>query len=327
MTRPRLILHIGSQKTGSTAIQSALDRHPQSLAASGLRFASTARNHIAHHRLHKALISDRPRAAFLALRKELKAHPDQTLILSCELFMAPGLAPVFARFLGPDLCARTHVIAYLRRQDLFLEALYKQHLKNGRVTGNLQTYLQTRMARLLYSPVLTEYESAFGTQNLFVRPYDRATFPDSNIVADFAARIGWKDMPQEALGSGAVNASLSLPYCHALGARQDLSPPLRRRLIRTLIADPSPRTTARNDVLADRTRSDILRLLASENDHIRARWCPERDTLFAPMSPSSTPPLPDSALPGAISDAASHIATLLAEIEAPAHGPRTPLSS
>lgn len=327
MTRPRLILHIGSQKTGSTAIQSALDNHPESLAASGLRFARAGRKHIAHQRLYQAILSGRPRPAFLELRRELKAHPDATLILSCEMFLAPGIAPVFARFLGPDLCARTQVIAYLRRQDHFLEALYKQHLKNGRVTGTIQSYLKGRIDRLLYSPTLAQYDAAFGHKNLCVIPYERADFPDANGVADFAARIGWQDVPPEALGSGEVNASLSLPYCHALGARADLPAPTRRALIRALIADPTGHSTANNDVLSDRPRADILRLLARENTLIRDRWCPDRTALFAPMTPATTPPLPESALPEAIADAAAHIALLLEKIEPPPKPPARPLSS
>ena len=81
-----------------------------------------------------------------------------------------------------------------------------------------------------------------------VVPYERAEFPDKNVVADFAARIGWQGLPAEALGTGATNASLSLPYCHALGARTDLSPRARRALIRALIADPAPGTIASQDV-------------------------------------------------------------------------------
>ncbi len=314
MARPRLILHIGSQKTGSTAIQNALDSHPKSLAASGLRFARAGRKHISHHRLHQAILSGRPRPHFLDLRRELKAQPDQTLILSCEMFLAPGIAPVFARFLGPELCARTRVIAYLRRQDLYLEALYKQHLKNGRVTGNIQSYLKGRIDRLLYSRSLLQYDAAFGTANLTVIPYERETFPKGNGVADFAARIGWQDVPPEALGTGEVNASLSLPYCHALGARRDLPAPTRRALIRALIADPSGRTTASDDVLSDRPRADILRLLTRENARIRARWCPDRATLFAPPAPGPTPPLSAAALRDAIADASAHITALLDEI-------------
>lgn len=310
MSRPLLILHIGSQKTGSTAIQSALDACPQSLAQSGLRFATSGRNHISHNRMWQAFVANRPRPPFLRLREEFKANPDHTHILSCEMFLRPEVAQVFTRFLSAPQRARTRVIVYLRRQDEYFEAMYKQHLKNGRFQGDVAAYRAFLGDRLAYAPILDAFDTAFGRENLTVVPYERAEFPGGNVVADFARRIGWHAPPADALGSGQTNASLALPYCQALGTLPDLTPPVRRHLIRALIADPSGKTLASNDCLTPEERTAMLAECADDNARTCATWTKGRTTLFSE-------PITTTAQPAISLDAArTHIETLLPTVRA-----------
>ncbi|MEP1202107.1 hypothetical protein [Tateyamaria sp.] len=48
---PKLIIHIGSQKTGSTSIQTFLTQNPDKMAKAGLTYVNAGRGPAAHNKL------------------------------------------------------------------------------------------------------------------------------------------------------------------------------------------------------------------------------------------------------------------------------------
>ena len=55
MEKPRLILHIGSQKTGTTSIQGFLKNKADALAVEGVNYISAGRTNIAHNSVLQAI--------------------------------------------------------------------------------------------------------------------------------------------------------------------------------------------------------------------------------------------------------------------------------
>lgn len=155
MTRPRLVLHIGTHKTGTSALQSALDGARARLLLRGVLYPDTRRppwpelpKHCSVY--HAAASSDpalqaRERDALLT---EFDASAAHTLLISEEGLSEPDekipafFAPLAERF---DI----RVICLLRRQDLFVEALFNQFVREGarRESRPLLTFARGRATR------------------------------------------------------------------------------------------------------------------------------------------------------------------------------------
>jgi hypothetical protein len=132
--KKRLIAHIGTHKTGSTSIQKVLYESRSQLRKAGVLFPSTDRGPrpSKHHSVSTAAKSRDPAVAdaeYKALMDEFEASGASTMIVSAEGLSAPhtGVPDFFKRFSADfDI----EVICYLRRQDLFVESLYNQVLRD-----------------------------------------------------------------------------------------------------------------------------------------------------------------------------------------------------
>ena len=109
----KLFIHIGSQKTGSTSIQTFLRNNPEKLAAQGINYVTAGRGPSAHNRVATKL-GTKPKVADTMLKNivsEISAKPDMTHILSSELFFSRDWAKKFNLVLPDDIRAKTGIIA------------------------------------------------------------------------------------------------------------------------------------------------------------------------------------------------------------------------
>ncbi|MCC6306594.1 MAG: hypothetical protein IT545_15560, partial [Rhodobacteraceae bacterium] len=107
--RKRLILHIGSHKTGTTHIQSTFARNPAALDAIGVLYPRAGRIHEAHFQLCWQLKDPKLAAlplaalpAWAALLAEIEATPHPLAVVSSEEF-GLGLDPARLAALAPHL--------------------------------------------------------------------------------------------------------------------------------------------------------------------------------------------------------------------------------
>ncbi|MEL7342883.1 MAG: hypothetical protein AAGM67_20530, partial [Bacteroidota bacterium] len=142
-----LYLHIGTHKTGSTAIQQTLANNRTLLLNNGYLYPESATIGYGHHQLPSA-ISGEHSTKFAAraednslatLLDELNATPTPNIIISSENFCRLSANEIhkvkktFASF-------HIEIIVYLRRQDLLLQSLWIQFTKLGRNTDSFQTW-------------------------------------------------------------------------------------------------------------------------------------------------------------------------------------------
>lgn len=133
--RPRLVLHIGTHKTGTSALQQSLADARPDLLAHGVLYADTQRPpfpHLPQHCsvYHAAVAGDAQAQALerKTLCDEFAASGAHTLLLSEEGLSTPSdkvtqfFAPLASDF-------DTHVVCFLRRQDLFVESLFNQFVR------------------------------------------------------------------------------------------------------------------------------------------------------------------------------------------------------
>lgn len=203
---PRLIVHIGAGKTGSSSIQMTLDRNPRVLAAAGVRYLGLMLEHA----------TARPVAARPAWQRQTgspdffeRTAPDECNaamhdILSAELdhLAAAGIRTAVwsnewmygrhDRVIGAveklrDAGVPVTVLCYLRRHDKWAQSAYLQWgVKNKNYAGPIRSFDDWIAGQkvAMHSDVAPWIER-FGTDVQLVN-FDAA----GDTVADFAGRIG-----------------------------------------------------------------------------------------------------------------------------------------
>ncbi|MDN5788266.1 hypothetical protein [Pseudorhodobacter sp.] len=168
--RPRLVLHVGTHKTGTTSIQLALRDNRATLLKAGICYPDPGRDPHpdlpAHNFIYRATL-DGPEvmAAERALIwEEFRASRANCLILSEEGLSLPR--DKLQAFFEPwkDVFDIS-IVCYLRRQDRYAESLYSQYVREGKdiALGTIESFLEVPMiaARFAYHRNLTRWDS-FG---------------------------------------------------------------------------------------------------------------------------------------------------------------------
>ena len=142
-----LFLHIGLQKTGTTTIQTFLTQNQSLLAEHGFIYPDPSKVHIGlddlnHGHLAMCLTGYwrdtgyelSPEEAWGELR-DLYFESDGHLLVSHEGLSTPQIIPHLP-FIKKMLCGiAVKVILYLRRQDIFVQSVYKERLKSDEERG------------------------------------------------------------------------------------------------------------------------------------------------------------------------------------------------
>jgi hypothetical protein len=200
-----LYLHIGTHKTGSTAIQSSLKDHSSELEGEGIL-------HVSYFSFLKELMQTECFDPTLAKRVREKLnhnlnyslqHSADRFILSFEGFSGRPLtgyanAEIIAEILHhafDDIDVK--VIIYLRRQDSFVESMYTQKIQEGE-SYSFDTFLeQTDVLKIDWYALVNAYGSKFGTENVFVRRYHRKFLPEAySLIQDFGRVIDSKTLAE-----------------------------------------------------------------------------------------------------------------------------------
>ena len=257
----RIFLHIGTNKTGSSAIQGFCYRHRRALAAAGLLYPRTGLGGVVdgtgmHINISRALgfAQGRPdpdRAAQAQrLRADLDAEIarsgcDQVLVSSEFFVLKRPMAPVAEFFDGHDL----RILVYLRRHDLWWAALYSQALRSvpeppwePGFAGYFRRLTTRASQHLGYRDLVQAWAEVFGAGQVLVRPYEAAqNQPD--LIADMLAAIGLPEAGRGLDGGEArVNPSLSARALYLLEAlrRAEVASVERARLIAELAGGAVP---------------------------------------------------------------------------------------
>ena len=247
--RPTLFLHIGLHKTGSTFLQHFCAINRDRLREQGVMYPRAAIQWHGHHPLVWSMGVNHPHhnpeagdTAFYIrqLIEEFDNHVCQTLLLSSEDFEFMNsrnmdvLRKLFERF-------EIRVLAYLRRQDSYLESEYAQHVRMNetRFSGSIKDFYMRFdfMQRYNYLQLLQPYADRFGTGNIVVRPFQRSQFEGGELLQDFCHAVGINLTDEmEIPADGLSNISLSGDTLKALRAinRIDLADGERSTILKIL---------------------------------------------------------------------------------------------
>lgn len=272
-------LHIGTPKSGTTALQRHLTDNREALAGQGLAYVAPE-GKTSSNELVIAMNKDRADlpAIAAALTRQIETCAAPRAILSSEMLY--GVAPDRLYELLPVLAGCTvRVLVYLRRQDRYIEAMFLQKSKNGRFFGSISDYITkfdgsgSDFARELAA--WADHPQA----TLVPRVLEPARLNGGNVVTDALTQIGLP--PPEDAAAPEVNISPGFHRVQLLQAasRAGIVPP--RRLQRLLAARFPQDPAERAPVFSQAERRAYLARYAHGNEILRSRYFPEQKELFS----------------------------------------------
>ena len=264
------ILHLGSEKTGTSSIQKYFSLHRQALLREGFWYPKSFTNpagHL-HIRLSAAALDGSLKAkgpVAAEFREEFEAARKQgarAAVFSSEFFHSElrdktSIARLHA-FLA-HFFDRFKLVYYARRQDQMLASMHSTAIQGGWTTNPhaLSVYETKGHYYFDHAAVCDLWAAEFGGENLVCRIFERDRLMNGDIVDDFSAAIGLGLDGQRSKVS--ANESLSFETMNVLLLLNASRHKDNRELRRKLIATGKKRNAKRIPML---TRAEADRFLA-----------------------------------------------------------------
>jgi hypothetical protein len=288
----KITIHIGTPKTGTTAIQSAIASHESWLDDQNICFVKAGRHRAAHNDLANAIRRGGPDHKFReALEAEIEAETaknvDRELLFSSEIFVL--IDPLtFKEAMGALAGHQLKIVVYLRRQDQYAEAFYKQRVKNGRNVVPFGVFLQSRVGRRItnYVRLLDQWKAAYPDATFVPRVYDRKRLMGQDIVADFARVLG-VDPAGIAMAESERNISPSKDFIDIiLALAPHFEGPEIRRIFRAIKARDLPGFAGSADLFTASDRIAYFETFSEQNEKLRKAYFPGGEAVFDPPAPA-----------------------------------------
>lgn len=204
----RVILHVGPDKTGSTAIQNALFQNRSFLLSKGIMYSSGfmvndkfLRMHFLNKKHLKEILSGnnqldedirkKSNRYINHLREEINETACKELILSHEGLFHLDVSELesLREFLN-GYTKTIEIVFYVRDPVAYAKSAMSQRVKTGRrAWGMNPPYIR-------YKHYLTNLMNVFGKEQVKPRLYSRKVFPDGNIVRDFLSLLPLSEFEQ-----------------------------------------------------------------------------------------------------------------------------------
>lgn len=211
-----LYLHVGMHKTGTSSIQSFASANREWLARQGVLYPDYGMAGDAHAPFALSLPNDRwemtsrfatvsrsdpetpyaeydgpsARELYTNLGRIISSTPHPKILLSSESFLAWIDPEVIAARIAAHIDAETRILIYLRRQDLWIQSVYNQVVKDPHLRYGGDLYHLPQMAMLDYAETIRRWSHAFGKERLMVRSFEPFDSGKGSIVSDFLLALG-----------------------------------------------------------------------------------------------------------------------------------------
>lgn len=285
--RHRIIVHIGTHKTGTTSIQRSLADGRDRLGAAGVLYATSERGakpHPSKHLWTSRIARSGDLAAAENERRELldefARSGCHTMILSEEGLSAPSEHT--AAFFKPLLEHHdVDVVCYLRRQDIFVEALYNQFTREAARRNDLSISAFWQSSRILewtdYHTLLSRWRGA--SSRVIAVDFDKE-IAGGELVASFARTCGLGDVTLHEWSSNPSpdnRLALVIEHMNRMGIEYDVRSLIRaaaRKRVTNLF-------TKLKYILGGIERARLLERVAASNEQLAAEF----GVRFSPKMP------------------------------------------
>lgn len=244
----KCVLHIGTEKTGTTAIQHYLKNNRERLRRSGVYYPMAQDTDqtsqwefvaLCHHApwlqdIGKELgVADAEGQQLFSnnlkqkLDREFTRHSDQdTLVISSEhlqsrLYFREEIERLKV-FLEPWV-ERFEILVYFRRQDQLALSLLSTRLKSSArlEIDDIISTLNSTPKYYAYDEIFERWSDVFGIEAMRPKIYDRHQWPSQDLMADFSAAIG---APKLEVENTRYNRSLNRKGFHFIQALNSVYP-------------------------------------------------------------------------------------------------------
>lgn len=208
-----IILHIGTHKTGTTALQSQLQTLKTDLKQHKVIYPETGTQGAGHHQWPWAL-RDNKDAEFERMVSDLKSSytNENHYILSSEEWSFLNQEKIEKIGRAFDFC-EVKIVCYLRSRSDFLISEFKQHVSmpSQRYNGSLLSFLfeKKMLSRMNYAVMLSKWGNVFQTKNIYAGIYNKKAFVNNDILYDFFDLSGIYLNIEDSSPSKKENVSLS----------------------------------------------------------------------------------------------------------------------
>jgi hypothetical protein len=307
-------VHVGTPKTGTTAIQTVASGSAPALAAGGVLYPRSGIYIAGHHNLVFELMGDDRFAAgagtWSDLRDEVRGSDAARLCLSSEAFaflherradlermreMIRGLGytPVIVLYVRPQAEYLESLFAELakHRQTVAFEDYVGEICRTGAFRADMYGAVET--FTFAYERIAAGFAGVFGSDRVLVRRYPAQ---HGAVVDDFFRLLvpgATFDRPALAAGVEPVNVRETLPAVMARllenGAARQPVPEQARTLLERLSADANELAEARFEPLRLRHLAELVRRFSGHNARLARTWgvrlpvVPTRDAVAAAL--------------------------------------------
>ena len=206
----KIVLHIGTEKTATTSIQSFLCENQKRILKAGIWYPCSEqldyclRN--AHFPLAASLYEEcpdfvsprkyfKPDILFNKLFHDFDSREEQTLLLSAEHFSSRCSRPERVAALGQLLKGyEVKIVVYIRPQHELLLSAYSTFLQSGGKKSleevSKQQWLRPQAIYFNYLRMIERWWATFGEDNVAVRIFQDDRFHGGDIYQDFVSVLG-----------------------------------------------------------------------------------------------------------------------------------------
>lgn len=182
----RAIFHIGTNKTGSSAVQGFLNSNPAFLRSQGFIYPRATRNTDAGHHTLAEICTDYDDLydAIVAIESEYATEGQPGgMIFSSEVFHTVEPFMLSRIFRGYDI----QIVVFLRPHLEYYSSWYREGIKSHNFTWNFPMFFE--YAAQPYFSWLDTWSKVFGRENITPILYDRTTFPDNSSTNKFLLEV------------------------------------------------------------------------------------------------------------------------------------------
>lgn len=227
-----IYIHIGTEKTGTTSVQSFLTKNADKLSAAGVWYPADQAAPYCGRNGHfpivaslvggwvdfvspaKSAAKDECLPKFL---EDCRLRPEKTVVISAEHFSSrlhdsETLATFRRQLLG--VFDRAVVIVYVRNQVSLAPSSYSTSVRCGRASRLDLDEITPANPYFNALSILDLWASVFGRDNIIAREFEACALRNGDICQDFLGVLGVTGLARESCSR--ENPSLSLPKLEAL---------------------------------------------------------------------------------------------------------------
>ncbi|MTH95123.1 glycosyltransferase [Roseibium sp. RKSG952] len=311
--KPRILIHIGSTKTGSTYLQHFFEQNRAALLRNGVWFPEVGlfwqkdRPHkqAGHAAFVSAAVRDEQHLKqYLETGLSLAGGRIHTIILSSEAYFlnrkSVQLADYFAGY-------PIQMIGYFRRQDVWANSQYCEFVGGGaigKVDIPIGEWLESPITRerLSYKSYIDLWAAKIGRENIIVRPYEKMQFKDNDLLSDFCQAAGIFDYQSLPRPNTRQRNDFPLGKCHIelMRSFNRMPFPDKDHYLRFVeaVTQGLAGKGARPDMLTRDQKEKLLEAYQAENAEIASIYLDRKDgQLFMDLSLSAEAETADPGIP------------------------------